>query len=606
MIRCFCIGLLLAGRAMAVCVSGPIPMPAPFNPAVAQARELALQRSLRSAVQAFRSDVASAGLEIERSWMEYLRWNDWVRPLLERSEWNGEALSTIASLLYRTEPGFEREALLRLRTALDEAVSYLLTSKGLGAAPGLSYHARVQELLQLLQSPSCDLNRIEDRLGELAALGQAPQLVTWVRSQLGQSNVVIRVNPSQYRKALEGFGKQGSAVKNSSNWILGAWVTGTNYASTTASADVVNAPDGVRLRVSVRGTVNSPHNVARKGPATVHGSSVSQLFATSDIAWNGRSFYLLAPQASATTQSQTHRVEAPILLRRIAARQAAKKKSQAESIGAGLVAADAKQDMTAQLQPEVTKLNTQVGDLLKTIEKAGIYPEIWQTRLDADALQLGVRIPSFSGLGSKPRRFPAIDASTAMSLSMHETAPSGLFRKGLAGSSWRDVEFAQLQREITGMNSEAFLIGVSPERWSVVWDWEAPVRLQIAPEGVTFVYRFRSVSVDGKQYNVPVAVSSRFSVVATNLGLEFRRNAEVVVSPLSSADRLDSAVEALLNEKFSGLFEEVFYLDGLQFPAGGEFNAVAKYELSAVQLDSGWIHLFVKEKAEAAVEVIAK
>lgn len=606
MIRLFWFGLILGNGAWAVCVPGAIPPAAPYSLAAAHARELTLTQNLRQAAQALRADIASAGPEIEKSWRDYLSWDSWAGPLLERGEWSADVLAALASRFYGTQPGFDRPQLLRMRLAVDEAVSYRFARSGLGAAPELEYQARLREVVRLLQASACSLDRLEDLVGELAVLGQAHSLVSWIKAQLAHSNFVVRVSPSQYRPTLAEYGKQSTSVKSASNTILGARVTGTNYATTQASADVVNAAEGVRLRVSVAGTIQSPHSVARKGPVTVHGSSVSQLQATADIAWDGRQFRLLPPQVSATTQSQTDRIEAPFLLRRIAARKAEKSKPQAEAIGADLVESEARRDIQSQLQPEVSKLNGQAGDLLKTIEKSGVYPELWQTHLATDALQLGVRLPSFSGLGSMPKRFPAIGTSTAMSLSLHETAASGLFRHGLAGATWQDVQFAQLQREITGMNSEAFFIGASPHRWSVVWDWQAPVRLKISPEGITFNYRFRAVTVDGKRYDVPVSVQSRFSVVATDLGLEFRRNADVVAQSLSSVAPLDAELKGFLEEKFAGLFEEVFYLDGLQFPAGGEFNAIAKYELESVHLEPSWIHLSVKEKAETAPAVIAK
>jgi len=176
----------------------------------------------------------------------------------------------------------------------------------------------------------------------------------------------------------------------------------------------------------------------------------------------------------------------------------------------------------------------------------------------------------------------------------------------LGGSHWDDVEFAKLQKELTGMNSEEFLIGATPERWDVIWDWSAPVTLQISPEGVNFRYRFQSITVNGRRFDTAFDVQSRFAVVPTNLGLEFHRNSAVAATSLSEQVPLDPELEAIIERKFAGLFEDVFYLDGIQFPTGGDFNKLSQFELSTVKLEPSWIHIFASQKADVVPDVILK
>jgi hypothetical protein len=54
---------------------------------------------------------------------------------------------------------------------------------------------------------------------------------------------------------------------------------------------------------------------------------------------------------------------------------------------------------------------------------------------------------------------------------------------------------------------------------------------------------------------------------------------------------LPSHFQAFLERKFRGLFGDRFYLDGLQFPAGGALDGMSAFRVASVTLEPNWVHL---------------
>ena len=592
-------GVLLANAAWGSCASintrGLIPA---YRQDLADAHYRTLSNEVYFATFALQTYLNAASVETREGWKTYLQWKAWAAPLLEQGKWEWDAMSHASSLLYAVKPGLDAQPFIRVRHAFESALGYVFAVRNYGGQMAHEYAVRSRRLSELLAADQCRLDEIDALAVWFASVGQSPALVEALRSTFSKSNVVMRVNPALVKKALEEFNKQESSSKQSVNQIQGAQVVGMNYVTNEASASLVNVGDEARVRIHVKGVVNSPCNAATKGPATVYGSAVSHFTAYADVYWTGVKFAYTTPVAQARTYSQTSSVAAPIIIRRIALNQASKKQAAGEAESAQIVEREAVEEMTKQLAPAVEQLNKQTGEMIAFAHQAGINSKNWRSQVYSDAIEVGTILSPMSGLGARSLETPSLAPGEEMGLSFHQSAVGGTLRPILGGSSWTDLQFASLQKELIGMNSKEFMIGATPERWSVVWDWLSPVILSIEPEGITFRYRFSSVQMDGKNYTSPVELHARFEVVPTNLGVEFRRNSEVEAAAMQAGRELDAGLKAVLERKFAGLFEKVFYLDGIQFPSGGDFDALSKLELSSVKLGHGWMHVSVKQKKE--------
>ena len=247
--------------------------------------------------------------------------------------------------------------------------------------------------------------------------------------------------------------------------------------------------------------------------------------------------------------------------------------------------------MREQLAPAVEKLNRKASNFLNFVARTADPAERWETSVTPTAIQIGYVPHSISGLAARPHAMPPLEGNETLGISFHDSAFQQIFRAQLGGKRWRDVDFAVMQRELTGSNTQEHMIGLEPERWSVQWDWRRPVHIQFKPDRAVVCYRFARVEVDGYAVEIPCEVRAEMEVSAPPLGLEMRMLTPASVTCVDPEEALPPQLQELLERKFRGLFGERFSLHNLQFPAGGHLDGMSRFRVAGVKHDSQWIHL---------------
>ncbi len=551
--------------------------------------------NLRKALVRF-DDQLKTTPEIREGWHAYLKWDLWAESFIADSAWEIAQMKRVSSFFYDTEDGFNHPLFVAVRSALEDFLDFDEAVRPYGERLNEGFREHVTKLHAALAAPACDFAAIDAEVTWLANIGQATALVRAVRNAYSSANVVLRARKSLLDEPLKKMEKTQSDVQRSGNRIQGAWVVGNAYSNTRSRAEVIDTGSEARIRIYVEGTVHSPQSVATKGPATLVSSANSRLTAHSDVYWNGEEFAFTPPQATVQTSSQLRSVQAPPIIRRIAANQARKKRHLAEAEGSAIIKKQAIEKMRAEMIPAVAELNSQASDILVLMRKTGTFPAGLRSALVGDFIQIGFVPDSASGLGAPARAFTPLRKNEEFGISVHDTALGKFVRRTLGGARWTDVQFAQLQKELTGSNSEEFMIGLDQDRWKADWDWNHPVRVEFSALGATFRYRFSQLNLNGTEHETPFEVRSTFAVKPTSLGIEFERTSEVKVDSLDPQKPLSADVENLVARKFRGLFEDTFYLDGIQFPQGGDLDALSKYELADVQLEDHWMHMVVRKQ----------
>ncbi|HMO87043.1 MAG TPA: hypothetical protein PKC18_19210, partial [Lacipirellulaceae bacterium] len=320
--------------------------------------------------------------------------------------------------------------------------------------------------------------------------------------------------------------------------------------------------------------------------------------------WNSGAFAATTPQVDARMHTTIRGVSAPWLIRRAATRRVQASRGSAQTEGARLVERSVAESMAPRLDEVVAKLNDRSRNFLNFLARTGNSAVRWQTMLRPTSVQIGYLPPSPSGLGAPVHAPPPLGADEAIGLSFHDSAIEGILRPQVAGAVWRDANFAMLQRELTGGNSEEFLIGLDPQRWSVQWSWRHPVRIHFTDEFAVVRFRFERVEIDGVEYQAPLEVRAEVEVGATPQGHEMRTRGQATVRGLDPEQPLPPHYQALLERKFQSMFSPKFYLDGLQFPAGGALDGLSGFNASGAILERGWVHLRYASRDAAPTMVV--
>jgi hypothetical protein len=286
------------------------------------------------------------------------------------------------------------------------------------------------------------------------------------------------------------------------------------------------------------------------------------------------------------------------LLTGLAYRRAQERRGQGEAEGEAIIAARATQEFKDELSAELRAANEQIseqGPYHVLLKRADLVPTQISTKLSASAVEVGMRF--LGGAASAPPPARELPAESGFEVAMHESLVSAFTGNFLRGSWWTDQSFTRMQKDLTGGNTNEMLIGSTPQRWSVRWDWRQPLAAKITPEFIEYDLAFSKARIDERTLENGLRVKARFVPSVTRWGLEFRRLGNVEVRSLKPEQELAAEDAAFFTRKFSGLFDESVYLDGLSPPAGGGWDGLAAYMISGVRLEAGWFSLEARKKA---------
>jgi hypothetical protein len=562
-----------------------------FNAAAIPAERTRLQRRLRTAVDAFDVQLAAQSPLERAEWHAYLDWNEWAAPLQDDNAGDVAAMRRIVSRFYTAEQGFENPWIVELRASLTDYLTFEEALRESHGDPQTEFHSRVHSLSRVAESNPLDYAELESAAWWLAATRQAPAVLTKVRSAYSRPAIVLQVHRDLIEAKLDQFEQESRHRRTNRHRIQGANVVGTANVASRTAAHLLDLPNEARLRIVTTGRVHAPHNVATADRVRVASSSTAQFTVSADLFWNGERLAATAPQATANLRSTVKSIDAPRLIRRAAARRVAGSRASVEAEGESLIEEQAKRDMSARLTPAVERLNRKAEGFLNLLTRTGNKSVRWTTRVRGDSVHIGYTPPSVAGIGARPHELPPLVGVETIGLSIHDSGVESIVRPLLAGKVWTDASFSMLQRELTGANSEELMIGLEPGRWSAQWSWRHPVRIHFTPETATVRYRFSRSEIDSAAYDAPFEVRAELQVRATPFGHQMRTRSPVAIESLDAERPLPPHFQTFLEHKFRGLFGEQFYLDGLQFPAGGALDGMSAFRAASVRIEPNWVHL---------------
>ena len=324
-----------------------------------------------------------------------------------------------------------------------------------------------------------------------------------------------------------------------------------------------------------------------------------------DRYFDGERFVKTPPQAHANTQSRIKSIDSPWLIRRAAERRVQSSRAGAEREVESMIETEAIATITDRMNRAIDKVTAKSENFLGFLTRTGNKAARWKTGLSDTAINLGFTPRTLSGLTAESHQMPPLTGEQTLGLSFHDSGLESVLRALIAGKVWTDVNFSSLQRELTGGNSEEFMIGLEPERWNARWDWRQPVQIHFTREYATVRYRFSRIEIDGSAYEIPFEVSARMTVAAPPIGFEMTLLEPATVASVDPNQPLPPHFQAFLEHKFRGLFGKKFALDGMQFPAGGALDGMSVFRVSAIWVEPNWVHLrYTNRKPQARLVAV--
>jgi hypothetical protein len=272
-------------------------------------------------------------------WLRYLRWEALDEAMGPDGPPPIQPLATTYRRLNRDERGLELPQFRRLAGALRRYMQFLQLTQ---QEDQEQYFRRQidrleQQLEQYRNAPDSTAEmEIGSRLGFLADIGEAPELVGSVRREFSRPNAYINVATSLLAATAEPIFRREIIHDN----ILGTNITGD--AQTTGTVNVASIPsnDKAVLELVSSGRTCS-ENVGYNGPVVIRSTSFTDFTATKRVELTDEFFAARPASASARTNSRIQSVSSrrrglfSRMISNIGRRRAEQSRPQADAIASG-------------------------------------------------------------------------------------------------------------------------------------------------------------------------------------------------------------------------------------------------------------------------------
>jgi hypothetical protein len=533
------------------------------------------------------------------NWKRFLRWDAMREQLARGTNADLDALNEIHLLYLSGHVGFEMPVYADVGKALRRYIDALDSFTNRDAQS--HYEARIDALADdveayLANPATADTHRAGMILGELAASGQAAQVIQAVRQQMSHPNLLVDASEQFIAAGIEDPVNDVGPV---TDVILGTRIHGTAQTVGFVNAELGNASRYAAIDILMTGTAYS-RTVGYNGPAVIHSTGITGLAGRKRLVVDefGLRAYPAASNARTRTTITGVGVNANFLahmIQKIATKRVYQSKAQAEAIAGRRAQTRLNTRMDMQSVSLIAQGNRDFWAKFRNpLLRVGAFPEqlnfsSWGDRLmvramRADSYQLGAT--------TSPPPAPAADVSVRF----HESTVDNFASTVLAGRTVTRDELNRLVKNMTGKIPEE-LQDEEGRDWSITFSPEHPIEMAIDDGAVRVTIRGEEFTSGETVYDTPMNISAHYGLERNDRGgLRAVRKGELEIYPPGfrpGVDQLSSSQQSLktvLERRFTRLFKPEIPdkpTSGLEL--GGRLKKLGTLPVAALEADGGWL-----------------
>jgi hypothetical protein len=374
-----------------------------------------------------------------KRWLRYLRWDALKADVNDRQARNLEPLDDTLGKLNRNVKGLENRRFRALARALRRYHDTLALS--LVDQQREAYNQQLDGLKQDLEAYRKEPNpRTETALSEririLDSFGQAPRLVSAVRSELAHPNAFVDVSTSLIAAGIDPLNRS----EHITDCILGTDIHGN--AHTTGSTGISSIPSENKAILEFMSDGHSfSRNVGYNSPAVIHSTADTNFRATKRVELTDEAFVGRPARANARTDTHIHSVAkqggglGSRLVSRIGWNRAKQSEGQAEAIAADHAETRIERNFNNEVNEQVTDLRKRYEDeYRRPLERQGEVPEHIRFSSGKRSLNFEFTQASRSQLGA-PGAPPEAGQAHDTTMRLHESAVNNYAASLLGGAT---------------------------------------------------------------------------------------------------------------------------------------------------------------------------
>jgi hypothetical protein len=388
-------------------------------------------------------------------WFRYLRWAPLKEEIAKESPDDIDVFDATLGRLHRDENGLEMPQFRRLADALVRYRNLLAVSQWENPQElyGQQLEALQGEVEAFRNDPSAaSESRLAERLGFIADLGQAPDLVFALRREFALPNAFIDVSTPLIAASTDPVNRMEHVTDN----ILGTRIHGDAYTTGTVEVASIPSEEEAVLQFRSRGNVTS-RNVGYNGPAVIRSTSHTNFTAIKRVELSDQAFVAQPSTANATTNTDIHSIakRGGGLGSRIVSSQGWQRARQNQWRAEEIAADHAEDRIERRFDQEVSRELREARDRYEAqyrrpLARRGELPEYIRFSSDGDSISVEVT-QAGSGQLAATGDPPPTPEGHDLSMRLHESAVnnySAVVLGGATASETRPDEDAQFNVKI--------------------------------------------------------------------------------------------------------------------------------------------------------------
>lgn len=538
-------------------------------------------------------DFLATSPQHQANWLAFLTWNDLKKELKEVAP-DQEKLTQIEKTFRQNYSGLELLQFTNVRDVLTSYVTALKFSTDRSTAIQI-FTNRLSKLSEQLQLPNTTQNfegtrEIGQTIAYLMQGNQADSLVGAVRGQYSRSNARVLIS-SEFVNAR--FVKPVNEANPVNEIILGTQLIGQSWLQGWVTPQLIDSSSHAEIRLNLNGSFSS-QNIGYNRSVKLHTRGSSSVVACETIALTDAGLVPLNDTASdAMLSSQIDRIEAKLgIVRKIASKQAAKQKPEADSIAEGRLETRVRKQFHEKLAQQISEANQRIQNPdLTVLARLGLNRPNRTTWSSPQYLALLWKLQGQTQLAA-PASCPLVVDPTGVTVQLHESVVTNLLDPVLAGRTLRSTELDTLAPQFGGVLGKGLMKQKDEKPWAITMAPFHPVEIQLDDSLVTIRIRTKRLDSGDQGVDKAASIEASYKIVLIDGAIQFERQGDVKIVFAEQRGSRAATMRGALKK----IFEEVLKQKLLDEPVRitDRLPSQLNLSLSSIQVDDGWIQMHLR------------
>ena len=530
----------------------------------------------------------------QSNWLAFLAWNDLQKELKEEKP-DLDRITQIEKAFRQNYFGLEMRQFTGVRDALANYAHALKFGSDKSKAIE-SFNKLLTKLSEQLQLPNAtadfeNTREVGQSVAYLVQGNQASSLVQSVRGAFSRANARVLISSEFVSKR---FSRPVNEANPVNEVILGTQLFGKSWLQGYVTPQLLDSSSNAALRLNLNGSFSS-QNIGYNRSVKLHTQGAGSVAASETIALTDRGLVPLNDTSSdANLASQINDIEARLrIVRKIASKQAAKQKPQADSIAEGRLENRIRTQFHEKLTQQISEANERIKTPdLPVLTRLGVDRPSRTTWSSPQYLALLWKLQGQSQLAA-PTSCPLVVDPSGVTVQLHHSVVTNLLDPVLAGRIIKNTDVDSISTQFGGTLGKGLAQQKDEKPWAITMAPFHPVEIELDDSLVKFRIRTSRLDSGDQVLKMGASIEAAYKIVLTDGAIQLERQDDVKIVLAEQRGARPATIRRLLKKIFDDVFKQKL-LDQPVRITDRLPNELKDLSLMSISVDDGWIQAHLR------------